>query len=246
MKKLHITFGLFFLLLGLLALTLSSTGHLAHAAMGTITEYSVPFLYPQSITTGPDGALWFTGVTNNIGRITTTGSFTQYPIPAASRAQTGSITKGPDGALWFTENNPYGYSKIVRITTTGSVTKFTLPAGDIARKITRGPDGALWFTEFDTSKIGHITTAGIITEYSTGLLPGDFVGLSSITKGPDGALWFTECDADKIGRMTTTGSVTEFPIPTANAYPDNITRGPDGALWFTESGLSKIGRITTK
>jgi streptogramin lyase len=31
--------------------------------------------------------------------------------------------------------------------------------------ITTGPDGALWFTEQNASKIGRITTAGVITEF---------------------------------------------------------------------------------
>ena len=39
---------------------------------------------------------------NKIGRITTAGAFTEYPIPTASSNPEG-ITAGPDGALWFTE-----------------------------------------------------------------------------------------------------------------------------------------------
>ncbi|HVS46717.1 MAG TPA: Virginiamycin B lyase, partial [Verrucomicrobiae bacterium] len=58
------------------------------------------------ITTGPDRALWFTEVDpvygNKIGRVTTSGAFTEYPLPAA-RSQPYFITTGPDRALWFTE-----------------------------------------------------------------------------------------------------------------------------------------------
>jgi streptogramin lyase len=37
---------------------------------------------PNEIAAGPDGALWFTKVTaNQIGRITTTGTFTEFPAP---------------------------------------------------------------------------------------------------------------------------------------------------------------------
>jgi streptogramin lyase len=36
----------------------------------------------------------------------------------------------------------------------------------VPQGITMGPDGALWFTEALGNKIGRITTAGVITEYT--------------------------------------------------------------------------------
>jgi streptogramin lyase len=40
--------------------------------------------------------------------------------------------------------------------------------------------------------------------------------------------------------------VTEFPLPSANAVPQDIVLGPDGKLWFTENAMAvnKIGRVT--
>ena len=107
--------------------------------------------------------------------------------------------------------------------------------------IVSGPDNALWFTEFNANKIGRITTAGAITEFT---LPaaGNPVGMTS---GPDGNLWFAEAGGNKIGRITTTGTITEFTVPTANSGPRDIAAGPDGNLWFTELSANKIGRITT-
>ena len=56
---------------------------------------------PDDITTGPDGALWFTNAGNNsIGRITTAGVVTNYTGTGIDEPT--SITTGPDGALWFT------------------------------------------------------------------------------------------------------------------------------------------------
>src|SRR5260370_1190123 len=76
---------------------------------------------PVAITTGPDGALWFTEFSaSKIGRITTAGVFTEFPIPTAGCCPSG-ITTGPDGALWFTELTP---SNIGRITTAGVSTAF--------------------------------------------------------------------------------------------------------------------------
>ena len=70
---------------------------------------------PNQIAAGPDGALWFTEGANNIGRITTSGVFTEYPIPTADSALIG-IAAGVDGALWFVEQIG---NKIGRITTSG-------------------------------------------------------------------------------------------------------------------------------
>ena len=60
---------------------------------------------PKGITAGPDGALWFTeyGPKDKIGRITTAGVITQYPVPTSNSGLDG-ITAGPDGALWFAES----------------------------------------------------------------------------------------------------------------------------------------------
>ena len=132
-----------------------------------------------------------------IGRITTSGTFTEFPIPTSDTKPVG-IAAGPDGALWFTQE--LGNS-IGRITTTGTVTEFALAtANSFPRFITAGPDGALWFTELRSNKIGRITTAGVITEFT---VPTASSRPWGITTGPDGALWFTEINGNKIGRITT-------------------------------------------
>src|SRR4051812_34168350 len=119
----------------------------------SFTEFALPTSKsgPLSITTGPDGALWFTEIDNNkIGRIATDGALTEFSLPSAGSGPFG-ITTGPDGALWFTETN-----KIGRITTSGSITEYSgvFDAGGIVT----GSDGALWFTEGQPNKIGRITT----------------------------------------------------------------------------------------
>jgi hypothetical protein len=59
--------------------------------------------------------MWFTeSAANKIGRITTDGIITEFPIPtAASGPGPEGITTGPDGNVWFTE---LGARKIGRIT----------------------------------------------------------------------------------------------------------------------------------
>jgi hypothetical protein len=100
----------------------------------------------------------------------------------------------------------------------------------------------LWFTE-PAGRIGRITTAGVVAEFSTGISPGAVpIG---IVAGPDGNLWFVEGNGNRIGQITVSGVVTEFSSGiTANAGLQYITAGPDGNLWFTEFNGDRIGRIT--
>ena len=90
---------------------------------------------------------------NNIGRITTAGVITEFPISTAPSFP-GGITAGPDGNVWFAEN--YG-NNIGRITTAGVITEFPVPtAASMPNRITAGPDGNLWFTEYNGNKIGKV------------------------------------------------------------------------------------------
>ncbi|HSX98017.1 MAG TPA: virginiamycin B lyase, partial [Streptomyces sp.] len=71
----------------------------------SITEFPVSDAEagPYGITTGPDGALWFTEFRGHrIGRITTAGEATSFALPTPDAGPFG-IAAGPDDALWFTE-----------------------------------------------------------------------------------------------------------------------------------------------
>jgi streptogramin lyase len=62
---------------------------------------------PVDLTTGPDGAIWFTYYWSTlIGRIDpTTHAITEYTYPALSPPKAWGITSAPDGAIWFTEQS---------------------------------------------------------------------------------------------------------------------------------------------
>src|SRR2546425_5716980 len=85
------------------------------SAPAAVSEFSIPATLsaPLEITSGPDGALWFTDLVR-IGRVTTGGSFSLFSVPPAGSF---GITAGPDGALWFTE---FITSGIGRFTPSGS------------------------------------------------------------------------------------------------------------------------------
>jgi hypothetical protein len=190
--------------------------------------------------------VWFTEVgANQIGRITPTGTITEFPVSSAGALlEEEKIAAGSDGNLWFTEK---GINSIGRITTDGVITEFPIPSSATDPDgIASGPDGDLWFTESDANQIGRISTAGDITEFP---VPTEASDPTGITAGVDGSLWFVEGDANQIGRITTDGEFTsdghdtEFSVPTVGSAPEQITTGPDGNLWFVESGANRIGRV---
>jgi virginiamycin B lyase len=201
---------------------------------------------PWSITSGPDGNLWFTeSWDNKVGVINpTTYAISDFTVPTGAASPVG-IAAGPDGNLWFTEQVA---GKIGMINpTTYAMSEFAVPAaGAQPYAITPGPDGNLWFTDYNAGPIGMINPAThVITQFA---IPTADAAPYGITAGPDGNLWFTEWAQGKVGRINpTTFAISEFSTPVPYSHPDAITAGPDGNLWFTDdgntSGNSYIGTI---
>ena len=83
-------------------------------------------------------------------------------------------------------------------TLSGKITEFAAPnIGPVF--LTAGPDGNIWFTDPSNDRVGRITPAGAITEFSAGI-----TALSeplNIARGPDGSLWFAEYAGHRIGRV---------------------------------------------
>ena len=145
-----------------------------------------------------------------IGRITPSGTVTEFAGRLALATQIAGITAGPDGNVWFTEA---AADKIGRITPAGVVTEFSSgltdgpaldpidgkPFAAEPSSIAVGPDGNLWFTEPFVNRIGRITPAGTITEFATGITKNAFPDV--ITAGPDGSMWFTEAVFVKVARV---------------------------------------------
>jgi len=97
----------------------------ACASGQAITEFPIPTAEsrPCSITTGPDGNLWFTESTllqsPRTGRVARIEPFepntiTEFPLPRVEVFPT-AITPGPDGNLWFTTYSSVAVPSIGRI-----------------------------------------------------------------------------------------------------------------------------------
>lgn len=223
----------------------SATNYIAQVTTsGVVTEYPLGFGGAYDGATGSDGNIWITsigGVGTPLGRITTSGDFTDHGMESPYIAFYDE-TLGPDGAIWIGD----GF-QVVRADTNGIMTTYLIPPNVFpgCRPIAVGPDGAFWIAcvayPYGTDSILRMTTGGSFTDYP---IPTQNAHPFGIAAGPDGAMWFTEIFADKIGRIDTYGNFTEYQL-TAGSQPWGIAAGPDGNLWFAENGRDTIGQITT-
>ena len=104
---------------------------------------------------------------NKIGRMTTDGVLTQFPVPTANASVQG-ICAGADGNVWFTET---GGGKVARITKNGAVTEYAVPDAGAVTAMTAGPDGNIWFLDATRNRIyrlqvfvpGDVNDDGVVT-----------------------------------------------------------------------------------
>ncbi|TMC35943.1 MAG: hypothetical protein E6J28_11210 [Chloroflexi bacterium] len=195
---------------------------------------------PESITAGPDGNMWFTEFwTNRVGRLSPSGSLTEFSIPTNDSAPRG-IATGPDGNLWFVESTR-SRPAIARITPAGVITEFPIAGGDselYPYDIVSGPDGNIWFTE--SHGIARITVKGEISPIS---LPQGSRPVKLVV-APDGNLWYADAGKNAIVRLALSGATRAYPLPEPASNPVGMAVGSDGRIWFSESnnrGLASIG-----
>ncbi len=218
---------------------------------GAFKQFNLSSTYarPLGITSGPDNALWFTEsaasingqILPAIGRITISGTITEYAIPNLASAATSAptsipqmIVAGPDGKLWFTDA---GNNAISSITTDGTIKAYAIKtAGSRPFSIIAGMANDLWFTE--QNGLGHLRIdTGKITEYP---LPTSGGGVRGLALAPDGSLWCSQFQTSMLTHMTPDGTFTDYPLAGNGERPDQMVIGPDGLLWFTAPGSNTI------
>jgi streptogramin lyase len=181
---------------------------------GADTPYTGATSFAHQIRAGADGNLWFSenvnGNNSKLGRITTSGTVTEFPLANALAAPLG-VAAGPDGNIWFTEACNCA-NMIGKITPSGAITEYPVPTANAGPQyIAAGPDGNLWFTEEAGNKVGRITPSGTITEFTIPTPNADAVG---ITIGPDGNMWFLEGGAHKVARISVADKNTSYALVT--------------------------------
>jgi virginiamycin B lyase len=189
--------------------TLSVGGQITETVSG-LGPFSAP---TNSITVGPDGAIWWAG-DGNIGRYNPLDQTTQEtPVPYSGTVN--YLAAGPDGAIWFTAEgscpcppNPEWFIGRIPMNGDGPFTATTFAVtvpqstGMQLEGITAGADNAMWFVVSNNvyaNYIGEISLSShAITTFATPTLAS---GAWEITRGPDGSLWFTERNNGQIGHV---------------------------------------------
>jgi virginiamycin B lyase len=231
---------------------------------GTIQSFPLPagVTAQGAPTIGPDGAVWFAASqsgTGSLGRMTTSGSVSVFPLPALPGAKPGWSTMAtalgvsPTNVIWATvvAADPIGDASVTAMVasqTTGSMgTVAALPNYScvMACEIVSAPDGNGWTTSGNT--ILRVTPGGVVTAYTVVTKLGG-AQLSGLILGPDRNLWFTDSVQGNVGALAIRGGA---PIPALRASMINgyrgksATRGKKLSVIF-EAGQSAAGqsRIT--
>lgn len=186
-----------------------------------------------TIAGDPNGTLSLsTNTIDGPATTTVTGTYNGGTLPGTATITATATGASNSGAVVMVRNGGGGLPP-------GSFTEFPLAASSQPFSIVTGADGNLWFVETISNKIGRMTPAGTLTEFSIPTAASNPFGAAD---GADGNVWFTE--AGKIGRITPGGVITEFTV-SGNYSGGRITAGPDGNLWFADFANDKIGTITT-
>ena len=214
----------------------------------------------QAMVSGPGGDLWFgdsvTGPKHQnqdfIGRVTTAGAVTLFPISSASSKAYGldSLAAGPDGNLWFTES--VGKKTVLgRMSPSGVVTHFPIAKLDYV-DLANGPSDSLIMTGQNTkgrNEVFRVSTAGAVTRYK---VPAAISNAFGTYLGPaDGSLWFANesSGAIELGRITASGKATSENLSrlVRRRFPfDAVVLGQDGNLYALANGNinAKVYRLS--
>ncbi len=128
---------------------------------GSLTLFALPSpsQFGWACERGPDGNIWYTVVGRSFGRVTPSGTITQFSFTSDRGHMATAIAAGPDGNLWMPVDESFtcippcvplpGKDGILRISVDGAQARFEL-APDLqitdSSKISVGPGGSLWFT----------------------------------------------------------------------------------------------------
>lgn len=199
--------------------------------------------FPNEMTTGPDGGVWFVVPGGQVDRADpVTGAITVYPMPPSptgARRVPTSIDVGADGTLWYADELA---DVIGHVTTAGAFSEISLP-GTFPTDVILGPDGRMWVASSKLNSIGRIEPGGTVTWFALPAATG-FVHTAHMAVGPDKRIWWCGEGSDRVGAITTSGTVTQWKLPKGGGCGD-IVRGPDGAMWATGFSVDSVFRITT-
>lgn len=221
------------------ACTPAQLGNASVSTFAIPTFGNDPFLV-ASTGSGATGSLVFTARGgNSVQRYTpATNAFSVLTTTNVQAPQ--GIAVSADGSTWFT-NGGQAANSIGKIATNGTATSYAIPTANANPwGITQGSDGNMWFTEYNASKVGRITPAGVITEFTSPVQTP-----LQIVSGSDGRLWTGDFEGNSIAATSTSGAFQIYNLDN-DVQLNGMTVGPDGNVWFLDQQYSNpaVGVIT--
>jgi virginiamycin B lyase len=154
------------------------------AQFGAVTEYALPqsSRWPNGITVGPDGSVWFGEESvPGVGRLFPNGTLAEYPWPTAGWTSSSGCGYRTgiwgvvywNGMVWASDGdenalvglNPQNGKTIVLNVTATAPEPYTLAVS---------PDGSLWFTSLgNQARLGTVSPGLNVTVYPVNGLKGE-------------------------------------------------------------------------
>jgi virginiamycin B lyase len=204
----------------------------------------------HGIVSGPGGDLWFgytvigsgstPGSQNFIGRVTTDGSVTLFPISSFGSNSSEIVyppVSGADGNLWFTEGLGNDFV-LGRMTPNGAVTDLPVRSTDWG-EVGNGPNGNLIVTMLSANwrnEVFQVTTAGALMRYNIPAAVSE--AFAHYVGAADGSLWFTDgFGSPKIGLITARGVIRSYKLfRVVHGINDlgSMALGTDGNLYLLD------------
>ena len=201
-----------------------------------IRSYAVPTSAAGlgRITTGPDGAMWFTEADKNkIGRISTSGAITEFTLPAqtAADSKVKDIEVDASGLVWVVWDSGWQISRIDTATLSAYTWRLAYPYGEEVRV---GPS-AVWVTlSFDEDGILRIVGDNANWDANAPECDG------ALGRGRDGAMWCQQFDRLIKVNADGTGGAGQ-PLPSDATYPYSVATGPTARIWFGRDDGGTLG-----
>ncbi len=213
---------------------------------------------PETLTVGPDGALWFTAITSSavVGRISPSLSVSMYPVLDWTDQLPSQISFVNSTFAYYTALDPLAPSSSGLYSfDPQNVSEGITPSrvgGNTSLSALTGlalSDGEIWVDQHITSNVwGYNTTSGEWTIYPTSTENYTATTLPYFVETSGGTVWLNEHYANEIAELEpAAGTLTEYSEsdPPASNYSTiqndlTIATAP-GGLWLTSMTGNYIG-----
>lgn len=206
-------------------------------AGGEGVEYALPeeANYPEGLTRGPDGAMWYYDpVHQNLGRVAPDGSTTVIPPPPKLNPfGPRGMASGVDNSIWLTDMAQNALWKLdIR---TLKYKRYDIPDANVQPQHIRvAGDGTVWFTMTAVNKLGRMSSSGsFVTINTEGPTRGVHIA-------DDDTVWFVD-NAGNLTRLKHDGTMDRYKCLGSHG---GLAMALDGSIWSVGNNDLKVLRLS--